>query len=400
MALRPKFDLLKSEAAPGAAVAAAAVIGFALANSPWAHRYFELTQASYAIQLGAFSETLSREAWIRQGLMAVFFFLVGLELKHEALRGELSGPRRLALPVIAALGGMVGPAVAYLMLNPGGEGAAHGWPVATAGDTAIALAVLAVVGRGLPQSLRVFLQAMLIAGQLGVTALIAVLYTGEIHMWPLAGAGLSLMGLVALSEWKDAPFLLRAVGYFTFWAFTLKAGVSTALAGTLAALTVPGTGRRPGHEAVLRHYRRTLKPYVEFAVLPLFALTAAGVRIASLAPGERLTPVMLGLLAALAVGKPVGAVAAAWIAVRTGLARRPTGASWLELWGACTLAGTGLAMGLFLAGLAFAAGSLDRADATLGVMAGALVAAGAGGGVLAMAATRRRRLRPDLDEAA
>lgn len=397
MALRFSLDAQRTEAACGAAVALAALLGFALANSPEAPRYFALIGTDFTVQIGLFSETMSRQAWIRQGLMAVYFFLVGLELKQEVLRGELSSPRRLALPAMAALGGMLGPALVYLALNLRPGGSASTWPIATASDGVLALAALSLAGRGLPQSLKVFLRATIVAGQLGVAVLIGLLYTGGVHMWPLAGAGLALMGLIALSEWKDAPFLFRSAGYLLLWGFVLKSGVSTALAGLAAALTVPGTGRRPGHEAALRNYLRTLRPYVDFGVLPLFALTAAGVSLAgvSLQAGAP-----LGLAAALVIGKPVGVLAATFLAIRTGLARRPTGASWRELWGVAALTGSPLALSLFLTGLAFAPGEPMAGGLTLAAMTAALVSAVVGALTLGAAAAQRRRLRPEIDEAA
>ncbi len=398
MALRPTLDFLKTEAGGGAALALAALAGFVLANSPWAHAYFSAVGADFTIQLGGFSETLTIKAWIKDGLMAVFFFVVGLEIKQEVLKGELSSPRKLALPVAAAIGGMLAPALVYLAFNLGAGGARHGWPIPTATDIAFALAALALVGRGLPQSLRIFLLAMAIADDLGAVALIGVLFTSQIHIWPLAGAAVTLIGLVALSEWKDAPFLLRAVGFLVLGAFTLKSGINTSLAGVAAALTVPIGPRRPGQEAVLKHFMRSLHPYVAYGVLPLFALTTAGVSLAGVSPRDLLGPVPLGIAAALLLGKQTGVLAAIWIAIRSGVARRPTGATWLELYGVATLCGIGFTLSLFLAALAFPGEGPISTQAALGVVAGSLLSAGLGAGVLAIAAARRRRLRAEDED--
>ena len=395
LALRLTLDFLKTEAGGGAALAVAALVGFILANSPWAHVYFNLIGADFTIQLGGFTETLTVQGWIKQGLMAVFFFVIGLEIKQEVLKGELSSPRKLALPVAAAAGGMLVPALVYLGINLRAGGAPHGWPIPTATDIAFALAALALVGRGLPQSLRIFLLAMAIADDLGAVALIGVLYTDQIHAWPLAGAGLTLIGLVALSEWKDAPFLLRVVGYLVLGAFTLKSGVNTSLAGAAGAMTVPIGPRRPGQEAVLKHFLRSLHPYVAYGVLPLFALTSAGVSLAGVSPGELLSPVPLGIALALLFGKQVGVLAAVLIAIRTGLARRPTGATWLELYGVATLCGVGFTLSLFLSALTFPGAGPQNTAATLGVVVGSLLSAGLGAGVMAVAAARRRRLRAE-----
>ncbi len=239
---------------------------------------------------------------------------------------------------------------------------------------------------------------MAIADDLGAVALIGVLFTSQIHIWPLAGAAVTLIGLVALSEWKDAPFLLRAVGFLVLGAFTLKSGINTSLAGVAAALTVPIGPRRPGQEAVLKHFMRSLHPYVAYGVLPLFALTTAGVSLAGVSPRDLLGPVPLGIAAALLLGKQTGVLAAIWIAIRSGVARRPTGATWLELYGVATLCGIGFTLSLFLAALAFPGEGPISTQAALGVVAGSLLSAGLGAGVLAIAAARRRRLRAEDED--
>ncbi len=399
MALRQTLNFLKTEAGGGAVLALAALAGFLLANSPWDHLYRDAFDADFTVQLGGFIETLTVRAWIEQGLMTAFFFVVGLEIKQEVLKGELSSPRKLALPLVAAAGGMLVPGLTYLVVSLALGGASQGWPIPTATDVAFALAALALVGKGLPQSLRIFLLAMAIADDLGAVGLIAVLFSGHIHAWPLAGAALTLAGLTALSEWRDAPLLLRLIGYLLLIAFTLKSGVNTSLAGVAAALTVPIRGARPGQEPVLARFLRSLHPYVAYGVLPLFAFSAAGVSLRDVDAGDLVGPAPLAILAALVLGKQAGVLGAAWIAIRSGLARRPTGASWLELYGLSALCGVGFTMSLFMTALAFGP---DRHGtepaAVLAVMIASLIAALWGGGVLASAAARRRRLRPALEE--
>jgi len=400
LALRQTLNFLKTEAGGGALLIAAALVGFALANSPLAQAYFDVINADFTIQLGGFIETLTVEGWIKQGLMAVFFFVIGLEIKQEVIKGELSSPRKLALPVAAALGGMLVPALVYLALNLGPGGAPQGWAIPTATDIAFALAALALIGRGLPQSLRIFLLAMAIADDLGAVALIGVLFTQHIHAWPLAGAALTLIGLVALSEWREAPLLFRVAGYLVLGAFTLKSGVNTSLAGVAGALTVPIRSGRPGQEAVLGRFLRSLHPYVAYGVLPLFALTTAGVSLGGLTPARMLTPIPLGLIAALVLGKQAGVIGAVWIAIRSGLARKPTGATWLELYGVAALCGVGFTVSLFITALALDTGPRSpQSEAVLAVIIGSLIAATWGGAVLAAAAARRRRLRAADDEA-
>ena len=392
MALRPTLDFLKTEAGGGAALALAAALALIAANSPVAPAYFDLIGRTFTVQLGGFSETLSFRDWVKDGLMALFFFVVGLEIKQEVLKGELSSPRKLALPVAAAVGGMIGPALVYLAFNLGPAGAPQGWPVPVATDIAFALAALALVGRGLPESLRLFLLALAIADDLGAAGLIAILYTGHIHAWALVGGGVTLAGLALLSQWKDAPFLLRTIGLLVLGGFSLKSGVNTSLAGVAAAMTIPIGPRKPGQEPVLKHFMQSLHPYVAFGVLPLFAFTAAGIRLDDLAPSQALDPAPLGVAAALLLGKQGGVIAALWIAVRTGLARRPTGSTWLELYGVALLCGIGFTMSLFIAALAFSdQGQAIRAEVTLAIIAGSLVSALAGVALLAFAGARRRR---------
>ncbi|HLK26693.1 MAG TPA: Na+/H+ antiporter NhaA [Caulobacteraceae bacterium] len=396
MAPRPTLEFLKTEAGGGAALVASAALALALANSPFASDYFDLIGAPFTVRFGPYVETLSVRDWVGQGLMSVFFFVVGLEIKQELLKGELSSFRRLVLPIAAAVGGMMAPAFVYLGVNlaaPGGVPAA--WPVPTATDIAFALAALALVSRGLPDSLRLFLLTVAIADDLGAIALIAVLYTGQLHLWALACMAATLLALIGLSEWRDAPFLFRATGFVLLAAFTLKSGVSTSLAGVAAAFTVPIGPRRPGQEGVLKHFMQSLHPYVAYGVLPLFAFTAAGISFSDLRLADALAPAPIGVAAGLFFGKQAGVLAAVFAAVRSGLARRPTGAGWLELYGVALLCGVGFTLSLFLGALAFAGGGeLARSRMTLGVLAGSLASALAGMAVLALAA--RLRARPAI----
>jgi NhaA family Na+:H+ antiporter len=374
-------------------VVAAAALAMIVANSPLAGDYFDLIGQDFTVSIGGFTETMSRQDWVRQGLMAAFFFVVGLEIKQEVLRGELSSPRKVALPVAAALGGMIGPALVYLAVNAGAGGAPQGWPVATATDIAFALAALALVGRGLPESLRLFLLTLAIADDLGAVGLIGALYSGQIHYAALLGAGAALAGLILLSQWNEAPFLFRMLGFVTLGAFALKSGVNTSIAGVAAAFTVPigSRGREP--EPVLKHFMESLHPYVAYGVLPLFAFCVAGVSFAGMTPRDFLAPVPLGITAALVVGKPAGVMAASWLAIRTGLARKPTGSTWSELFGVALLCGVGFTMSLFIGGLAFAGGGATQGQLIAGIGVGSLVSALAGWAVLALAGRRRRIAR-------
>ena len=392
MAKRITLDFLKTESASGVILAAAALAAIALANSPWAPAYFRFIAAPFTVQLGAFTETLPILDWVKEGLMAVFFFVVGLEIKYEIIRGELANPRRLALPVIAALGGMVGPALVYLAINAGEGGAPRGWPTPVATDIAFAIAALAVAGPKLPPNLRVFLLTLAIVDDLGAVGLIGLLFTDHLRVMELLGAlvALALMGL--LGRWRRAPYLLYALGFVVVWGFTLKSGISTSLAGVAAAATIPLEPRKPGRPGVLEDFMEGLHPYVAFLILPLFAFSAAGFTIRGLGLSDLFGPIALGVTAGLFLGKQLGVFGASALVIGLKLARRPTGATWVELYGLSLLCGVGFTMSLFIGQLAFPlSDAAAAAQVRIGVVAGSLLSTLAGMAVLAWSQARRAR---------
>lgn len=392
MAKRLTLDFLKTESASGVILAAAALAAIALANSPWAHAYFGFIHEPFTVQLGAFTETLPILDWIKEGLMAVFFFVVGLEIKYEIVRGELANPRRLALPVIAALGGMLGPALVYLAINMGPGGSPRGWPVPVATDIAFAIAALAVAGPKLPPNLRVFLLTLAIVDDLGAVGLIGLLFTDHFRVMELLGALLALTAMGLLGRWRRAPYLLYAVGFVIVWGFTLKSGISTSLAGVAAAATIPLEPRKPGRPGVLEDFMEGLHPYVAFLILPLFAFTAAGFSIRGLGLSDLFGPIALGVAAGLFIGKQLGVFGAAALVIGLKLARRPTGAKWVELYGLALLCGVGFTMSLFIGQLAFPLSDAGAAaQVRIGVVAGSLLSTLAGMAVLAWSQARRAR---------
>jgi len=393
MARRLTLDFLKTESGAGLVLAAAALAAVVVANSPWAARYVAFVAHPISVRLGAFAETRSVLAWVKDGLMAIFFLVVGMEIKFEVLRGELSSPRRLALPLLAALGGMIVPAAIYLALNLRPGGAPGGWPTATTTDIAFALAALAAAAPRLPSGLRVFLLTLAIADDLGAVALIGALFTAKFHPGAMAGAGATLLALAALSRWKKAPFLFYAAGFLIVWGFTLKSGVNTSLAGVACAFTVPIGARRAGQESVLKFFMDSLHPYVAFAILPLFAFTAAGVSFRGLTLGQAIAPMPAGVALALVVGKPLGVFGFSLLAVLLRAGRRPAGTTWLELLGAAMLCGVGFTMSLYIGALAFGpADPLAQSQVRLAVLAASFASALVGGAVLAWT-QRRRTLR-------
>ncbi len=390
MSRRSTLEFLKTETGSGLLLAMAALAAVILANSPWASAYTSLTQHVVPVQIGPFVQSMSVTGWVKTALMPIFFFVVGLEIKHEVLRGELSNPRRLALPVLAAAGGVVVPALVYLAINSGPGGHPQGWPTPTATDIAFALAALAAAGPRLPPTLRVFLMTLAIADDLVAVVLIAVLYTEHLRFPMLAGAAVTTAVLAAMGRWRTAPYAFWAFGFLLLWGFTLKSGVNTSLAGVAAALCLPLEPKRPGGKGVLDETMAALHPYVAFLILPLFAFTAAGFAFGSETGRVLFSTVSLGVAAGLFFGKQVGVFGAALLAIGLKWARRPTGAKWIELYGVSALCGVGFTMSLYIGALAFpGADPTHQAQVRAGVVLGSLSSVALGTALLAFSARRR-----------
>ncbi|MFM1960172.1 MAG: Na+/H+ antiporter NhaA [Pseudomonadota bacterium] len=401
MSRKITLEFLKTEAASGIILALAAAVAIVLANSPWASTYFGLIKHPLTFQAGDIEITKTVLKWIKDGLMTVFFFVVGLEIKYEILRGELSNPRKLALPVLGALGGMIAPALVYLAFNMGPGGAVEGWPAPVATDIAFALAALAIAGPRLPPALRTFLLTLAIADDLGAVILIAALFTEHIDLMALGGAAAVLAVMVLAGRWRGAPYGLFAVLTFLVWAFTLESGVNPSIAGVAAAMTIPLEPRRPGEPGMLNQMMHALHPYVAYGIMPVFAFAAAGFSFSDLSADNLLSPVALGIAAGLFAGKQIGVFGASALAIRLGLARRPTDSSWMELYGCALLCGVGFTMSLFIGALAF-----DGEDPTaqsavrLGVIGGSVLSAALGMAVLAWSQKIRDRLGTSAEPAA
>jgi len=392
MSRRPTLDFLKTETASGLFLIIAALAAMIAANSDHKDAYWTFVHQPFTVQFGDFIETKPFQKWVKDGLMAIFFYVVGLEIKYEVLKGELSSARKLALPLIAALGGMIGPALVYTLINLGPGGALRGWPIPTATDIAFAIAILALAGRGLPGSLRLFLLTLAIVDDLGAVALIGTLFTDELHYRALVGAGLGLSALALLGRWKGAPLAFHVTGLIVVWAFTLKSGINTSLAGVACAMLVPIAPQKAGQEGTLKLFMHGLHPYVAYGILPLFAFTAAGFTLEGLNFRDVLAPLPLGIAAGLFVGKQVAVLGCIALAVKSGLARKPTGATWLELYGISVLCGIGFTMSLFIGGLAFAAGdALIQTQIRLGVVVGSVASTALAFAVLNFAAQKRRQ---------
>ena len=388
------LDFLKTEAASGAILGLAALAALIVANSPLAEAYFSTLKSEQLLQIGALRLEMSISEWIKEGLMALFFLVVGLEIKYEILRGELSDPKKLATPVLAALGGMIAPALVYLAVVGGLGGPHQGWPIPLATDIAFALAVFAMVGRGLPSSLRVFLLTLAIVDDLGAIALIAVLFSGGVAWQPIALAVALLVvgGVWAHRRQVSAPFWV--LGFAIVWWLAVEGGLSTSLIAVAFAAIVPVTARREDGQSPLKEAMHDLHPYVAFVVLPIFAFAKAGVSFVGISLEQMAAPLVIGIAIGLFVGKQVGVLGFAWLASRLGWGARPTGSTWLQLYGISCLCGVGFTMSLFIGALAFpgAIDSPEQVEVKLGVLAGSILSAVMGAAVLAIA--RRTKIAP------
>jgi len=366
-------EFLRLEAFGGFVLVFAAGIAMVWANSPAGSFYETLLALPVSIEAGAFVLAKPLLLWINDGLMAIFFLLVGLEIKREALEGELSSLGRAALPGIAAIGGIILPALVYAAVNASDSVALRGWAIPTATDIAFALGVLALLGNRVPSSLKLFLLALAIIDDLGAIVIIAAFYTSDLAVGSLALAGAALVALAVFNQagiTRLTPYLL--VGAFV-WICVLKSGVHATLAGVALAFAIPVRVTGEG-EAPLHSLERALHPWVTYAILPLFAFANAGVPFGGVTPHDLLKSVPLGLVLGLFVGKPIGVMVASAVAVRLGVAALPEGTRWSHLCGVSFLAGIGFTMSLFIGTLAFDAPE-HLTQLRIGVLVGSLLSA-------------------------
>ncbi|SFN71631.1 Na+:H+ antiporter, NhaA family [Mesorhizobium sp. NFR06] len=381
---RPKSilrEFLDGEAAGGIILMVTAALALIVANSPLAETYFAV--------LHAYLGPLSVSHWINDGLMAVFFLLVGLEIKREMLDGQLSTWPRRVLPGIAAAGGMVVPALVYVAINRDNPAAISGWAIPTATDIAFALGVLSLLGSRVPASLKVFLTALAIIDDLGAVLIIALFYTSGLSLAYLAGAFVVIALLVMLNRMRAMklwPYLLLGV---VLWVLVLKSGVHATLAGVALALTIPlerspGIGRDLEHSP-LHRLEHGLHRLVPFIVIPIFGFANAGVSLGGLSFAALVEPLTLGVAAGLVLGKLVGVFGSSALAIRFGFADLPANAGWLHMLGISLLCGIGFTMSLFIGLLAFAGDPALQDAVKVGILGGSLIAALVGAAILTMA---------------
>ncbi|MEP3049877.1 MAG: Na+/H+ antiporter NhaA [Erythrobacter sp.] len=368
-------DFLKQESAGGIVLIVAAALALLAANSPLAGYYFAGLDTPVAVSVGSFAIDKALLLWINDGLMAVFFFLIGLEVKREVVEGQLSSWDKASLPLIAAIGGMAIPALIFLTVNSGSPENQAGWAIPAATDIAFALGVLSLLGPRVPVALKALLLAIAVIDDIGAIAIIALFYSGTLDTNMLIGAAITLAALIGFNRLRigsSIPYVLLSI---VLWVFVLKSGVHATLAGVAAAMTVPLLARDGSNP--LTRMEHILHPWVAFLIIPIFGFANAGVSLLGLSPSDLLSPLPLGIALGLLIGKQVGIFGFAFVAVKTGLAKLPENVGWRQIHGLSILAAIGFTMSLFIGNLAFAEAS--QIDAVkVGVLAGSLVAAVAG----------------------
>ena len=367
-------QFLKLEASGGIVLIFAAAAALLCANSPVGDYYVEFLKIPGSVRVGGLEIAKPLLLWVNDLWMAVFFFLIGLEIKREFLEGELSTRADLILPTAAAVGGMVVPALIYVLLNRGNPVNLNGWAIPAATDIAFALAILALLGSRVPLSLKVLLTAIAIIDDLGAILVIAIFYTANMSFVSLGLAGLAIFGLVLLNIFRVSHVAAYVIVGAILWVCVLKSGVHATLAGVVTAFAIPlNVGDGEGHSP-LKYLEHSLHPWVAFLILPMFAFANAGISFEGMSLASFLEPVTLGIALGLIVGKQIGVFLPLWVCIKSGIAQMPTNASWVQLYGVSILCGIGFTMSLFIGGLAFELSDF-KAPVRLGVMTGSIVCA-------------------------
>jgi len=369
-------SFLKLESAGGIVLIAAGLCAFVLANSPLSHYYNLLLETPLHVGVGSLMIDKPLLLWVNDGLMAVFFFIVGLELKREMLAGELSGSGAITLPAVAALGGMIAPAAIYMLINRGDAVAMAGWAIPTATDIAFALGVLTLLGPRVPLALKTFLVSLAIFDDVGAIIIIAIFYSADINSISLMIAAGCIALLAALNRFHIGlrfPYILIGL---IMWVAVLKSGVHATLAGVVLAMFIPLAPARKGGASPLRSLERDLHGIVAFGVLPLFAFANSGINLSLVSMDDVLHPVTFGIALGLFIGKQLGVFTFAWLAVKSGMARLPNGVNWSVLYGVSLLCGIGFTMSLFIGSLAFeSTGDNILFDERLGIIFASVLSA-------------------------
>ena len=367
---------LASEAAGGVILMGAALLAMIIANSPWSEGYFHLLHIHTGPVLSGKLGPMTPHLWINDGLMAVFFLLVGLEIKREFVDGRLMTWQQRRLPFIAALGGMAAPALVFLAFTRGSSELSQGWAIPAATDIAFAIGVMALLGSRVPTALKLFLTTVAIVDDMGAVVIIALAYTASIKGAALLAAAAIFGGMMFMNRAGIRSLVPYLIGFALLWFAVLISGVHATIAGVLAAFTipvVPTPGKPDSSDSPLHRLEDGLHRWSAFLIVPLFGFANAGISLEGFGLETLFEPLPLGIAAGLFLGKQLGIFSSIWIAVKTGIPQRPRGATWLQVYGVSVLCGIGFTMSLFIGMLAFAPSALLVEEAKLGVIAGSLL---------------------------
>ena len=365
-------DFLADEAAGGIVLIGAATLAMIAANSPLADAYFHALHIETGPVIAPAIGPMTVHLWINDALMALFFLLVGLEIKRELIGGELASAERRRLPMIAAAAGMICPALLYLAITGGAATLRPGWAIPAATDIAFAIGVLALLGPRIPPSLKLFLTTVAIVDDMGAVAIIAVFYSHGLVLLGLAGAAMVAGGMALMNRFGVVRLWPYLIGFVLLWVLVLMSGVHATIAGVVTAMLIPiGTD----DASPLHRLEHALSPWVAFAIVPLFGFANAGVALGGTSLAIFAEPLVLGIALALFLGKQIGIFGSVRIAVRLGVARAPGGASWAQIYGVALLAGIGFTMSLFIGGLAFPGDDAMMDEVKIGVLAGSVLSA-------------------------
>ena len=362
----------KLEAASGLVLLISAIIALIISNSPISFLYFETLNKYIFIGLNNFGIKLSVLHWINDVLMAIFFFFVTLEIKREFIQGELSNIKQAILPIIAAVGGMLVPALFYIFINFGNSETLNGWAIPSATDIAFSLGVLSLLGSRVPISLKVFLTALAIIDDLGAIVIIAFFYSGDLNIFYLGLMLLSFIGLLIVNKFGLKTFLPYLIIGILLWLFTHESGIHATIAGVLLASTIPHRKKEKDFSLLIK-IEHLISPYVAFGIMPLFAFANAGVSLEGISFSSLLLPVPLGILMGLFIGKQLGVFIFSYISIKLKFAQMPNNSNWITLYGVGVLTGIGFTMSLFVGNLAFIDNTQYIDGVKLGVLSGSLL---------------------------
>lgn len=395
MNIKKLIKSLNLESAGGLLLIAATLVALVLSNSGFSENYFKVLDLRLQISLGDHGLDKPLLLWINDGLMAFFFFLIGLELKRELLTGQLRNRDQILLPAVGAIGGLVVPAGIYAAINWGDDKAMQGWAIPAATDIAFAVGILALLGSRVPPSLKIFLVSLAIFDDIAAIVIIAIFYTSDLSIVSMVWAGgiLAILGIMNKAKVKHTS--IYWVMGIVLWFFLLKSGVHATLAGVMLAITIPlkAGGREPLHE--LEH---GLHPWVNFVIVPIFALANAGIPFEGMSLASLSEAIPLGILAGLFIGKQIGAFSASWLMIKLGFAKLPERATWAQLYGVCVLTGIGFTMSLFISGLAFEhSGENTILTERVGILAGSFLSAVYGAAILLFIGDTNKKKQSNTD---